>query len=362
MNPDWISGILIAFSAQSLVLAGALAWTTPNPVADRCLALVLVVLVGMTSVYLFGWTGRVEVAPALAFAPFNLPIALGPLLYGYVHGLVHGRGPRHAILHHLPAIILFAYLMTALLLPADLRLAWKDGIHDKMIKPVIEGAVLASLTGYSLAGLDLLRRYRTWLEQVRSDADRYGAKWIGWVLLALLTTLGLLSGVRLYTWFVGEVDSGPVQLWLAAFGALAGVQGWRCSGCAFPQMEALPGPVTDASQNWGALGRDWQATTQAEGWWREQALTLADLARRLGTNTSYLSRAINDGLGVNFNEMINRMRAEEVARRIDAGDAAPLTHLALESGFSSKATFNRAFRAVYGISPSARRRMGQIPN
>lgn len=363
MHLDWISGVLIAFGGQSLVLAVALWASGTHPAADRCLALALVVLAGMTSVHLLGWTGRAEVAPFVAFLPVKLPLALGPLLYGYVHGLVRGRLPSRAWLHLLPAAVLFTYLTTILLLPPDVRWAWKETVHDDGIKPAIEAATLVSLTGYSLAGLRLLKDYRGWLAQVRSDADRYGARWIGRVLVALIATGVMLAGVRLYTWFVSEIDAGLMQVWLAAFGAYIGVQGWRCAQRAFPRMDELPRPAAaDPAQDWAALGRDWRDRTQVQGWWREPDLTLADLARRLGTNTGYLSRAVNDGLGVNFNEMINRMRAEEVVRRIDAGDGAPLTHIALEAGFSSKATFNRAFRAVHGFSPSARRQAAQIRN
>ena len=84
---------------------------------------------------------------------------------------------------------------------------------------------------------------------------------------------------------------------------------------------------------------------------------MADLAGRLGTNTAYLSRAVNEGLGINFNEMINRMRAEEAARQIESESSATLVRIALDAGFSSKATFNRAFRAVHGASPSEFRRL-----
>ncbi len=84
---------------------------------------------------------------------------------------------------------------------------------------------------------------------------------------------------------------------------------------------------------------------------------MADLAARLGTNTAYLSRAVNEGLGMNFNEMINRMRAAEAARQIDGNSSATLVQIALDAGFSSKATFHRAFRAVYGTSPSEFRRL-----
>ncbi|WP_396593096.1 helix-turn-helix domain-containing protein [Brevundimonas sp. R86498] len=361
LHLDWFSGVLIALGGQGLVLAVALSSSTANAHANRCLALALLVLVGMTSVYLFGWTGRAEVPPLVAFSPLNLPLALGPLLYGYVHGLARGRLPDRAGLHLLPAALLLAYLIAALLLPDDVRVVWKDQVHDKWLKPLIEAAVIASLTGYSLAGLRLLNRYRDWLAQARSDGDQYGALWVGGVLIVLLITLGLLTGVRFHTWFVGELDSGPFQIWLATVGAFIGVQGWRCSARGFPRMDVLLRAGDNAS-DWVALGQGWRDRTRAQGWWREPDLTLADLARRLGTNTGYLSRAINDGLGVNFNEMINRMRAQAVADRIDDGDVRPLIHIALEFGFSSKATFNRAFRAMHGRSPSAHRKAAQILN
>ncbi len=362
MQLDWVSGVLIALCVQSLILACALSLSSGNAAANRSLALALVVLAGMASVHVFGWTGRVEVPPVLAFTPFKLPLALGPAVYGYVHGLVRGRLPSRVGLHLLPAAILLTYLLIVLLLPAETRFVWKETVHDDVIKPVIEVATLVSLAAYSLASLRLLGRYRAWLAQARSDADRYGARWIGQVLVALLATGVMLFGVRLYTWFISEMNTGLMQIWFAVFGAYIGVQGWRSSERAFPRMDAAPPPVVDPGQDWAALGAEWRDRTQTSGCWREQDLTLAGLARRLGTNTGYLSRAVNDGLGMNFNEMINRMRADEVARRIEAGDAAPLIHIAEEAGFSSKATFNRAFRAAYGVSPSAWREASQNPN
>jgi AraC-like DNA-binding protein len=362
MQLDWVGGVLIALCGLSLALALALSLSSVNAAANRCLALALAVLVGMASVHLFGWTGRVEVPPVLAFTPFKLPLALGPAIYGYVHGLARGRLPPRAALHLLPAAALLAYLVAVLLLPPAVRFAWKENVHDDFIKPGIEAATLVSLAAYSVAGLRLLRRYRLWLSQARSDADRYGARWIGCVLVALLATGVMLAGVRLYTWFISEMNTGLMQIWFAVFAAYIGVQGWRGSERAFPRMDDEPRVVADPSQDWAALGHDWRERTRLSGWWREQDLTLAGLARRLGTNTGYLSRAVNDGLGVNFNEMINRMRAEEVARRLDAGDETPLIHIAEEAGFSSKATFNRVFRTVYGVSPSLWRRASQNPN
>ena len=84
-------------------------------------------------------------------------------------------------------------------------------------------------------------------------------------------------------------------------------------------------------------------------------LTLAVVARRLGTNTAFLSRALNEGLGINFSTLVNRIRSESVAEAIRSGAGTYMLTLALDAGFASKASFNRAFSATYGMPPSAYR-------
>lgn len=359
LTNDGLDAVLLACGAQNLVIAAGLWFAPKNRMASRRLALALLVLVGMMMVHLIGWTGRADPPPSAAFFPLSLPLALGPLLYGYVHALATGRSLDREPLHFLPAAMQFAYLLVVLLLPEPMRTAWKENVHDDVIKPLIEGAVLLSLTGYSIAGLRLLARYRSWLARARSDADRYAGRWIGRTLAALLVTLAALTAIRLYTWNIGELETWPLQLWLAAWSAWLGIDGWRHSERAFPPLEAdAPAVAAPPGHDWGELGKRWRAATEAAGWWREPDLTLAELSRRLGTNTAYLSRAVNEGLGMNFNAFVNRMRAGEVARRMQADPAArDLLTLALDAGFSSKATFNRAFRSAYGVAPSHYRRL-----
>jgi AraC-like DNA-binding protein len=45
-----------------------------------------------------------------------------------------------------------------------------------------------------------------------------------------------------------------------------------------------------------------------------------------------------------------------VAARLASGEAGDLLAIAHDEGFGSKASFNRAFRARYGITPSEYRR------
>ena len=83
-------------------------------------------------------------------------------------------------------------------------------------------------------------------------------------------------------------------------------------------------------------------------------LSLTDLARRLGTNTRYLSRAFNEGLGSSFSELINRQRVEEAKRRLGADGEILLKapnlmrgyHRSGEPGFDAEGWFHTGDLAV----------------
>jgi len=82
-------------------------------------------------------------------------------------------------------------------------------------------------------------------------------------------------------------------------------------------------------------------------------LTLSELAQLLHTNSHELSHAINEGFQVNFFDFVNSYRIEAFKAKLK--DPTFKNHtvlaMALESGFSSKTTFNRAFKKATGTTP-----------
>lgn len=93
---------------------------------------------------------------------------------------------------------------------------------------------------------------------------------------------------------------------------------------------------------------------QVQELFKNKDLTLPELALSLGVSSKDISIYINETLGMNFSEYLNRLRVENVKARIATPDADKFTLLALaeEAGFSSKSTFYATFKRIVGLTPS----------
>ncbi|MEO0435629.1 MAG: AraC family transcriptional regulator [Pseudomonadota bacterium] len=96
-----------------------------------------------------------------------------------------------------------------------------------------------------------------------------------------------------------------------------------------------------------------------EGTYREEGLTIAILAAKIGLPEYRLRRLINQQLGFkNFNAYLNSYRVAEAQRIL--GDPhqvrRQVTLIALDLGYGSIATFNRAFKQATGQTPSSFRK------
>ena len=93
--------------------------------------------------------------------------------------------------------------------------------------------------------------------------------------------------------------------------------------------------------------------------YREEGLTIAALAARLGLPEYRLRRLINQGLDYrNFAEFLNRYRLQDTTAALadPAQEAVPILTIALDAGFGSIGPFNRAFKAQTGLTPTEFRR------
>ncbi|MBK7028552.1 MAG: AraC family transcriptional regulator [Bacteroidales bacterium] len=79
-----------------------------------------------------------------------------------------------------------------------------------------------------------------------------------------------------------------------------------------------------------------------------------DVAVLLHTNSKYISQVINEYYEQNFYNYINSHRIEEAKSiiRMPGSEKYSLQGIANMVGFSSKSTFNKAFKKFTGNTPS----------
>ncbi|WP_430462232.1 helix-turn-helix domain-containing protein [Thalassolituus sp. LLYu03] len=99
------------------------------------------------------------------------------------------------------------------------------------------------------------------------------------------------------------------------------------------------------------------------GFYRQENLTLSALAERLQLPEYRLRATINKELGYsNFNEYINQLRIGEAADRLLSETDTPITNIALDVGYRTMSSFNRAFRKIHDTTPSDyREHRGRVP-
>lgn len=84
-------------------------------------------------------------------------------------------------------------------------------------------------------------------------------------------------------------------------------------------------------------------------------LKISELSEFTQIPSYQISQVINEKLNKNFFDFINEYRVEEIKRRMrdEEFNNFTLLAIALDSGFNSKAAFNKAFKKSTGITPSA---------
>ena len=83
-------------------------------------------------------------------------------------------------------------------------------------------------------------------------------------------------------------------------------------------------------------------------------LSLIRLSQIVGTNTSYLSRVINQYFGMNFRKLVNTYRigyAKRLLRERRGEETIKLGEIIHNCGYSSRSVFYDAFYRVTGMTP-----------
>ncbi len=366
----WRTVLLLVVQLHLLTAAVLLFRRSPDRSANRLLAFFLLVIIGILTPQMIGFAGFYDAYPWLSFAPFSNELLVGPLIYAYVRVLTQGIISGRFWLMLIPGCIGFIYSFYWFIQPLTDKWAWVDGMHDTYIAPLINiMAIAMTATGITL-GFRHYHHYQRWLAQHSSASADFSARWLPACLVLILGLLIAWIGKDLIELITGPLNyfqEFPFYILLAvvSYGLAQGAL--MLPRQQFPKMptqalEAVHELITEAEYPDKHALADQAARIRQrivdEQWHLDSQLALGDLAHRLASNESYISRTINLGAGVNFSRFINELRVDTAKQLLLSSNSDILT-IALDSGFNSKATFNRVFRDIVDMTPSAYRAQSQ---
>jgi AraC-like DNA-binding protein len=180
------------------------------------------------------------------------------------------------------------------------------------------------------------------------------------ILVAMTSFAALLAIAQIRV--ILQPQSEPPRLMIAAAFALLVVAGaaafLRARGDLLAVERPSPAPSATADLDDPVVARLKTRMEEAE-LWRQEGLTIGDLAQAVGVPEHRLRQIINRRLGYrNFTRYINDHRiASAKATLQDPGEAhRTVAAIAFDLGYGSLGPFNRAFRDVTGASPTEWRR------
>ncbi len=89
------------------------------------------------------------------------------------------------------------------------------------------------------------------------------------------------------------------------------------------------------------------------GYYRTAKLTLKMLAQEMGLPEYKMRSLINEAFDYrNFNDYINHLRIAEASARLASEADTPIQNIALDVGYRTLSSFNRAFREIHEQTPS----------
>jgi AraC-like DNA-binding protein len=336
-----------------------------------------------------GWYDNQPYRDFMFYIPFQHLFFIGPIIFFYTQSLLNPsfKFNKKNALHLVPGLLYLVYNLYVFVYDKIIikdYYFYQDGM-DKDFDEWYQIAGKISMTLYFILSIRYYNRYKKMIVQVSSNADAVLFKWIKNYLIAFLIMLLLPHVFEVISHFFPSKNSyiGGWWFYLAYslvlyYIAVTGYSNEVHSKIGFKMSVFNTKPIlllNDTSDSFqdeeNVVDIDYEKEPekkseeielwkqqiemliQSEKLYQDPELSLTQVAKKLQTNTAIISKAINQGFQMNFNDFINKYRIEAVKELFAKGEhkKSTLLGIAYDCGFNSKATFNRAFKKNTNYSP-----------
>lgn len=327
--------------------------------SDKLLGWIMFILAMELQDYTFGFAGINVLWNELNGFPRGVSLLFGPIVYFYFRSQVNRnfRIEKKHLWHFLPYIVAFLYEFVAFAQGPEAVETLQSSGHYMVLGYVNRVLRIASFAYYLSRCIIIYKKYREWSLNQFSNIQLISFTWfrnfiyamIFWLLFReVMNVLDAIMNLEFYQDWWWNLALVAVTYYIG----LAGYSQNQPAKIEF-KLEPQREEKTEPNGYENGIAKKLITLMEEDRLYIQPDLNLQELAQHLKINAVQLSATINQAFGKNFNEYINTYRIEEFIRLHSADEDRRYTLLsmALDSGFNSKATFNRAFKKIKGVTP-----------
>lgn len=307
---------------------------------------------------------------------FGIPIVIGLFLYFYVRELTGNplTNIPKILLHLLPAILVYLLAIPFYILPGieKIYVFKNEGIGYGWY--IIINSLVISISGlaYSIWSLILIKNHRLKIQNTFSNTDKKELNWLRiltvgfgliWLIAAFFDNTIIYTVVAIFVLIIAVFGINQLSIFNSTI-ILEKVleQEPETSNSKQEVREVLKPKSPTGKYEKSGLNEDMASQiytnlntlVKENAIYKNEELTLVELAKQLKVHPNHLSQVINEMEGKNFYNYINSLRINEFIKIASLPENKKYTmiSLAYDCGFNTKSTFNKHFKLNTGKTPT----------
>ncbi len=343
---------------QGIILSLIIVFEKPVRKASLCFG-ILIFLFSLSLLHLL-LEESIHAFNSLYPIPMDFSLSFGPLAYLHV---LYIKNPtrklkRRDLLHFVPSIVLDGLFFSALFFFIRENMDWAYENVQSIRTLGVSMAILATLQQciYTLLIYKESRNTKNTLKGFKEVRI-----WLKHILIAWLTIISfLLISMPLSLVHIDQFDDNSFLLY-KPLGIIIGMCIYVLGYLYLIKYRKIVsyysdrvGKISFSTSELALKKREILDILKNQRLYEDPTLTVSKLATHIGWPINDLSSMINETLNTNFNDLINRHRIDAFKEIIFEPDSKKYSIFGLSQkvGFSSKASFYRAFKKQTGITPS----------
>ncbi len=333
--------VYVIGAAQGLILAVALWTKEANKRSNRVLSVwMLLLVVDLIMKVLYINDQDTAFLPGYVLVTF-FPFLYGSFFYLYIRTIVSKSTIKWQDWIHFVGFIFMA--------GANIPWIFNPWDNGPRAFGYFDLSLYLYSVSYVIAGLLTIRRYRKALEQQQSNTEGMALIWID--VMAYFQALIWFVAVSQWLMSIKSYDVWiiylTVAIWMTVMGYLALLQQ------NIKPLEKIAVPADVEDDRFPEVDAKLKQLMEHDHLYLDATLNIGQLAKKSGYPEYLVSLVINRKHRQSFREYINfyRIKAAEIKLK-DTDNSSSILDIAYDCGFTSKSTFNSAFKKTNQQTPS----------